>query len=295
MNIFDVLKNEKPVFVLDDIEDKKTKNLIMQINSQMSNFMKYVEEFEDFASSQLNGENNKKIVMAKSLRNVYGNWAAINNAYAMVEKEEKAAISVFENAKAKLVGNLKTLLADSKKLPVVSVYDVFGGDFVYAKKGHTVVILGNNNTAVIEALINDISNKIFVEGNFERVESVELSANYSNIEKNVEECKRAVDEIYYNKPSKEEKILNLIEVMEKAARDLVFFATYKNDIKMIGANMKEVDVYEKELFKKYVPLKKQFTKLLKVSFVDICDLSHNEQEFPTQEFKAVDIDDLFEE
>ena len=30
MEFFDVLRNEKPVFVLDDVEDKKTKALIKQ-------------------------------------------------------------------------------------------------------------------------------------------------------------------------------------------------------------------------------------------------------------------------
>ena len=295
MKIFDVLKNEKPVFVIDDIEDKKTKALITQINSQMIGIVEKLETFNDFADSQLEGDYNRKLVMAKSLQKVYSNWSTINNACAALVKEENDAIKAFEVAKSQLINNLNVLLKDCQKLPVVSAYDVFGDDFAFAKKGHSVVILGNNNIAVIETIIKELENALYVEGNYEKVEPVELKANYSNVEKNVKECKKMIDELYYGKNSKETKLLNLVDAMEEHGENLVFFATYKNDIKNIGCNQKEVDVFEKDLFKKYVPLKKQLSKTLKITFEDICDLSHDEGEFPTQEFSVINDETVEEE
>ena len=286
MTIGDILRNERPVFILDDIEDKKTKALISQINDQMKGLLKKLEEFEVFAESQLDGDYNKKIVMVKSLKQAYSSWVTISNAYNNIAKEESKAISDFNRAREQLITNLNILLNDSKKLPVISSYDVLNGEFVYAKKGQSIIILGGHNTSIVETLINEIKKTFYVEGNFEAVEPIELTANYANVEKNVKECKDGVDEHYGEKPAKGEKVLSLIESMEDAGKKLVFFATFKKHMKEVGCNMKEVDVYERELFKKYVPLKKQLSKLLKVDFTDICDLSVDEAEFPTQEFKA---------
>ena len=288
MKIFDVLKNEKPVFVLDDIENKKTKALITVINEQMSSILDKLETFEEFAKSQLVGGYNEKIVMAKSLQRVYSSWNAVNDACAKLVKEEENAIKTFNSSKDQLINNLKVLLNDCQKFPVVSAYDAFNDDFAFAKKGHNVVILGKNNISIIETIIVELEALLYIEGNYSEVEPIELEVNYSSVEKNVEECKRVVDETFCGKPSKEEKLLNMIENMESAARDLVFFSTFKEDIKMIGCSNKDVDLFERELLKKYVPVKKQLSKLLKVDFIDICNISHNEDEFPTQEFKAFD-------
>ena len=76
--------------------------------------------------------------------------------------------------------------------------------------------------------------------------------------------------------------------MEEVARDLVFFETYKKEILNVGCVAKEVELRQKELMKKYIPLKKQLCKLLKVELIDICDLKAYESEFATQEFKAID-------
>ena len=231
-----------------------------------------------------------KIVIAKSLKKLYSNWATISNACNALKKEEENAINSFINSKKSLINNLKILLNDSKKMPVISSYDVFNGDFALSKKGHAVIILGNNNTAIIETLINELEEKLVVEGNYDGLSEIDLIANYANVEKNVNECKRGVDEFFYNKPSKEEKMLSTISSMEVYGKQLVFFATYKKDILNVGCNVKEVDLFERELFKKYVPLKKQLSKILKVEFLDICDLSHDEGDFPTQEFKTIDED-----
>jgi hypothetical protein len=290
VKIFDVLKSEKPIFILDDIEDKKTKALIPQINSQLSTILSKLDTFNEFAKSQLEGDYNNKIVMAKSLQRVYSNWSAINNVCAGMVREEANAINEFNSAKNQLISNLQILLKDVQKLPVVSAYDVFGDDFAMAKKDHNVVILGNNNIAVIETIINELNKNLYVEGNYNRIEAKELSANYSVVEKNVKECKSGIDAYFYGKTSKEEKLLAIVETMEKAAVDLVFFATYKNDLKAVGCSDKEIDLYEKELLKKYVPLKKQLSKVLKVDFADVCDIPHDETEFATKEFRTIDED-----
>lgn len=288
MEIFDVLKNEKPVFVLDDIEDKKTKSLVTQINGQLSNILSKLDDFNKFAASQLEGEYHKKIVMAKSLQRVYSNWLTVNTACSNIVKEETTAVNSFNAARDQLIANLQMLLKDSLKFPVVSAYDVFGTDFVFAKKGHSVIILGNNNTFIIETIINELNKKLYVEGNYNEIDPVELPANYSDVEKNVADCKRAIDELYYGKTSKEDKLLAMVESMETFAKDLVFFETYKKDLLNIGCVSKEVELRQKELMKKYIPLKKQLCKLLKVELIDICDLKAYESEFATQEFKAVE-------
>ena len=288
MEIFDVLKNEKPVFVLDDIEDKKTKSLITQVNGQLANILTKLDNFKKFADSQLEGEYHKKIVMVKSLQRAYGNWLTMNNACANIVKEEANEINSFNAARDQLINNLQILLKEAVKFPVVSAYDVFGTDFVFAKKGHSIIILGNNNTFIIETIINELNKKLDVVGNYNDIEPIELSANYNDVEKNVAVCKRAIDELYYGKTSKEDKLLSLVSTMEETARDLVFFETYKKDILNVGCAAKEVELRQKELMKKYIPLKKQLCKLLKVELIDICDLKTYENEFATQEFNAVD-------
>ena len=66
MTIEDILKNERPIFILDDIEDKKTKGLISQINDQMKGLLNKLEEFEAFAESQLVGDYNKRLLWLRA-------------------------------------------------------------------------------------------------------------------------------------------------------------------------------------------------------------------------------------
>ena len=54
VKIVDILKNGKPVFVLDDVENKKTKALISSINSQMMSVLDKLEEFKTFSNSAHN-------------------------------------------------------------------------------------------------------------------------------------------------------------------------------------------------------------------------------------------------
>ena len=56
----------------------------------------------------------------------------MNNACANVVKEEANAVNTFNAARDQLISNLNILLKEAAKYPVVSAYDVFGTDFVFA-------------------------------------------------------------------------------------------------------------------------------------------------------------------
>ncbi len=288
MEFFDVLRNEKPVFVLDDVEDKKTKALIKQINEQMSGILRKRDVLLGFVESQLEGDYHKKIVLAKSLKNIYKNWIAIANVCAGLKKDEQTEEAKFNTAKNQLINNLETLLRDSKKLPVVCVYDVFGNDFVFAKKGHNIIVLGDNNKAIIETIINELKNKMDVEGKFDSIEAIELTADYSVVDDNIELCQNAIDEVFANKPAKGEKLIPTLETMQETAQALVLFEKHKESIRFVGCSNKDIDMFERELMKRSVPVMKQLSKLLKVQFKDVCNLGKARDEFATQEFSVID-------
>lgn len=279
MSLFKILKKETSIFLINDIEDKKTKSLIQLINEQLVNILTKFEEFESFASSQLSGEYNKKILMAKSLCEHYNDWPTINNACNLLKNEEAKEISNFLNEKRNLIENLKTLLKDSQKLPVVSAFDVYDDDYFKLKAGHPVIILGGNNTIIIDKLIYDLEQNCIAVGNYDKISPIELNANYSSLESNVSECNNKIDELFYNKKGKYEKLTSLVENMQTIGEKLVFFATYKQELLNVGCSQKEVDLFEKDLLKKYITLKKHLQKALKFEFLDICDIKVNENEY----------------
>ena len=142
--------DNKQFFLIDDVEDKKTKILLGEINTQLDSILSKFDDINSFLDSQLNGDYHTKIVKAKSLQNHYNNWNPIKVACDNLEKEEKHQIDKFISFKNHLINNLKTLLKDSQRLPVVSLFDVINSEFVFVKKGHNVIILGNNNKIVID-------------------------------------------------------------------------------------------------------------------------------------------------
>ena len=297
MELFDLIKKRKEIFVIDDIEDKKTKTLINDINDGLVAIIEKAEEFLEFSKSQLNGEYNHKIAMAKGLNAYYDEWSAISNACANLKKEEEVQISKFDSFKNNVVSKLKTLLTDCSKLPVVSAYDVFDGDFIASKEGHVIIILGKNNTQIIETIIDKLQNEFVVTGNYDDVAKATLKANYITVDNNVKLCKEKIDEVLGDKASKADKMLAVVDTMEDIARDLVFFETYKAEMISIGCTSKEVDVYEKNLLKKYVPLKKQLQKVLKIKFGDISHVFVNEEEYSessTNDDIAFDFNDFLD-
>jgi len=289
MKLLELLQNKENLFIIDDIEDKKTKILVDKINTQLVNSLDKKIEFEKFAASQLEGAYHDKLVMAKSLKNYYEAWNAINVANANLEKEEANELSKFETFKNNLINDLNTLLKDSLKLPVICAYDVVGGEFYLPKKDHAIIVLGHNNTFVIENIIKEIEEFLQVKGNFSLVEAKELTANYVNVDKNVKTCKDVISELSFSKSSKMEKLYDAVDAMSESAKKIVFFETYKEEMKKLGCSNKEIDLLEKELFKKYAPLKKQLQKVLKVKFVTITDIVVEDANYENQFTREYDL------
>lgn len=278
MNILEILNSGEVVFA-EEVESKKIRAQVTAVNKNFTDMAATANEFAEYASSQLNGTEHRRIVMAKSLRNYYPNWQALKVAYEGVAKEEQAKIANYNATKAKLIASLQTLLKDSQKEAVVSYYDIFNGEFTKCQEGHEILILGARNTQVIETMIQGLEENLVVAGHFEEIEAQEIDANYSNVERNVNMCKEQAQQMYGNKPGKLGKVEISISTMEEVGKKVVFFETYKNDLLSIGCPPKAIADYEKSFEKQYVPLKKSLQKELRFEFVEICDIVADETSY----------------
>ena len=125
MDLLTLLNQNERILLEDNIEDKKVKTLIGQINREIVDLMDAKQKFEEFAQSQLNGEYHNKIVMAKSLMLHYANWTAMLNAASKLEQEEQTLIVDFQNRKNKILADIHTVIKASEKSPVICAYDCF--------------------------------------------------------------------------------------------------------------------------------------------------------------------------
>lgn len=295
MKLLDILKNKEELFIIDDIEDKKTKALVKDLNASLVNIVVEYEDFLAFAASQLSGEYHQKLVNLKSLNEHYETWNGIKQAFNLAQKEEENRINKLYSNKSLLINKLKSLQNDCQKsLPVIATYHLSNGELVSSRAEHETVILGNHNTNIIEDIIAELDRDIVVEGNFDKVYATELSANYTIVENNVNMCNERINELFENKPGKAEKLFAIVNSMIVAAENLVFFETYKPTMLEVGCPNKDVDLLQKEYLKKYVPLKKQLQKALKVSFADICDIIVDENEYQNEEVGNDDFDSSLE-
>ena len=280
MKLVEILKNKEALFIIDDVEDKKTKALVKDINNALISLVQEYEDFLSFAASQLSGEYHEKIVNVKSLQDHYVDWNGIKIAFAAIKREEENKINSLYSNKSALINKLKALMADSQKsLPVIATYHLSNGELVTSRGEHETIILGNHNTNIIIDIIEELERDIVVEGNFDKVEAREIEANYSVVDNNVETCNQRIEELFASKPAKGEKLHSTIDFMIVAAENLVFFETYKQTMLDVGCPTKDVDILEKDLLKKYVPLKKQLQKALKITFEDICNVVVDETEY----------------
>ena len=280
MKLVEILKNKEALFIIDDVEDKKTKALVKDINNALINLVQEYDDFLSFSASQLSGEYHDKIVNVKSLHEHYVEWNGVKVALASVKKEEETKINSLYANKAATINKLKTLMTDSQKsLPVIATYHLSNGELVTSRGEHETIILGNHNTNIIVDIIEELERDIVVEGNFDKVEARDIEANYSVVDTNVEICKQRIEELFAAKPAKGEKLYSTIDFMIAAAENLVFFETYKQTMLDVGCPSKDVDTLEKDLLKKYVPLKKQLQKALKVTLEDICNVVVDETEY----------------
>lgn len=289
MKLLEILKNNGELFIVDDIEDKKTKALVKDINTSILNLYTEYKDFLTFAANQLSGEYHQKLVYLKSLYDHYDDWNGIKLAFNNAKKEEENKINKLYSNKTTLINKLKSLQLDCQKsLPVISVYHLSNGELVNSRAEHETIILGNHNANIIEDIISELDKDIVVTGNFEKVGQMELNVNFTIVDNNVELCANRIEELFANKPAKADKITSIVDSMVLAAENLVFFETYKSTLLDVGCSNKDVDVFEKDLLKKYVPLKKQLQKLLKVSFEDICNIVVDENDYQIEESESFD-------
>ena len=276
MNILELLKIGEVVFAEDAVESKKMQTLVATINSNFAQMAQAIVNFDEYANSQLNGEVNHKIVMAKSLINYYPAWQGLKLACDEVAKEEGKKIAEYTATKTTLINNLKALMQAVAKEPAVSNYDLFEGDYKKCKEGHEVIILGQHNTGIIEDMISNFEAELVVSGHYEEVEAKELTANYINVTQNVDMCTIQANSIYANKPNKVQKILASVATMQEIGQKVVFFETYVKDMVIVGVKDKDIANVRKNFEKQYIPLKKSLQKELKVNFVEICDIATDE-------------------
>ena len=281
MNILNILENGELVFVEDAVESKKMRQLVEATNKSFTDMSNEIREFNEFANSQLKGEYHNKLVMAKSLKEYYTSWQAINLAYDAISKEEQKAIEKYTAAKTRLLNNLKTLAKETQREVAVSSYDLYDGEFKKCDEGHEVLILGAHGAEILDNMINNLNESLVVSGHFDEIEPKELDANYVIVKNNVSMCKQRSSELYGNKPNKLAKVDMTIVTMEEIGKKVVFFVTFKNDLLEIGCNPKFVNNYEKNLIKQYVPLKKTLQKELKVDFEEICNIVVDEATYPS--------------
>ena len=272
----------------DEIEDKKIRSLVTSVNDILANAVVELDAFENFANSQLSGAYNHKLVMAKSLRHTYDTWGAVATAYENLQREETTQVNNFYAFKTKLISSLNELLKVCAKSPVVSTYDVYKNKLKKCEEGHNIIILGTHNTDVITTIIEDLEKKLTVSGHFTELDPQDLTANYSIVDKNVQVCTEKLNEMYGNKPGKLQKFLDAVNKMEEIGQKVVFYLTYKADLENIGCPKKELDLYEKNLVKNYMPLKKLLQKTCRYDFEEICDIVVDENDFATADEENLD-------
>lgn len=278
MNILNILKEKKSLFVLDEIENKKMQNLINAVNKNMLDMADALASFKEYKHSQLKGELHTQIVMVKSLLNEYPTWQVMIDLNNAMHNQERSKVADFENRKARLLNSLKTLLVETKNNPVVSLYDIYNDEYQLCDEGHEVIILGTHNSEIIERAINELNDQLRVSGNYEELTGVELQGDYSNVLRNAEMCY----DVLANgkiKAGKVKKIKPVVDEMIECGKKVVKFATYKQCLTEIGVKEKDVQTMEKTLAKFYIPLKKFLQKELGVAFVDICNVVVNEDTY----------------
>lgn len=286
--VLTILRNNEEIFIEDEIEDKKVRSLVASVNENLANAVVELDAFENFANSQLSGAYNHKLVMAKSLRHSYDTWGAVATAYENLQREETKEVNDFYAFKTKLINSLNELLKVSAKSPIVSAYDVYKNKLKKCEEGHNIIILGSHNTDVITTIVEDLEKKLNVAGHFTELDPKDLTANYSIVDKNVQVCTEKLNELYGNKAGKLQKFLDAVNKMEEVGQKVVFFLTYRAELENIGCAKKELDNYEKNLVKNYMPLKKLLQKTCKYDFEEICDIVVDENDFVTADEENLD-------
>lgn len=288
MKAIDLLKSQDNILLVDSNESKKVQALSSTLNELMVEMNNQINSFEKFKDSQLNGEYNDKIVIAKSLANFFkdNKQLKVELAVQALENEEKAQINQYYTVKTKLLETIRNIINNSTKEAVVCNYDLFEGEFAKCETNHEIIILNGRNTTVLETLYSELDTELIVNGNFETIEPQSVDYSLDTLNRNIDLCRRKNNEIFGSKTGKLNKINSVIEKLKEVGERVVSFYSYKSSLEIIGCNPKGIKDYENELSKAYIPLKKTLQKELKIELEDICNVTVNEDEY-----QSVDIDE----
>lgn len=283
MKALELLKSQTPLLLENETHGKKTKVLASSLNQLMLEMNNQIISFQAYSNSVLNGELSNKIIIAKSLAEFFaGNkLLKVDLVAENLRNQEKAKINEFYLVKTKLLDTIRMLIKETSKEAAVSNFDIFEGNFVKCEIGHEIIILGDRNKNVLKTLLKELDEQLTIYGNFDKIVTQTVDFNLSTLNKNIELCRRKANEIYGAKPSKLNKIEAFISKLEETGKQVVAFHTYKEALIEIGCNEKNVNAYEHELKKIYIPLKKTLAKELKIEIEYISNVAVNEEEYPT--------------
>lgn len=280
MKSLEFLKNQENIFP-EELQSKKIRKIVKKLRKLIIEMDKQIRLFTEYKNSQLEGDLAGAIIVSKSLADFFAN-NKILRVDLIAEKyrnEEKAKLNCFYTAKNNLLDGLKLLLRESQKEAVVSCYDVFEGEYQKCESGHEVVILNGRNNDVIETFIRDIDEYVVLSGNYDNLSIQEVDFNTEVLDRNIALCNRKNEEFYGTKPGRKNKVQSVINKLYEVGKQVVAFYTYKETLLEIGCKKKNLKLYENELSKSYIPLKKILQKEFKIQLEDICDVVVNEEQF----------------
>lgn len=285
MNIVEILANGNTLFAEVPSKNKKVDSLVADTNALLANLYALEQETKEFLNSQVSGDRNTLIVAAKTLQNFYeGNkLLKVETLVANLQKEEQAKLAELANLKAKVLANLTLIQKDTKTDAVTSNYDLFDGDLAQCQEGHEVLILGEHGGAILENIIEQVTNEFVLESNFDSIPAGEFQYSMDTVQANVALCEEKANELFGAKPDKVAKQMAVVEKMVESAKAVVAFFSAKDMLTRLGCNPKALKAYEGALSKAYIPYKKTLEKTLKVELNDICAVEIDEEMFPASE------------
>lgn len=280
MKALELLKNQINILP-EEMQSKRIKPLAKTFGTLISQMDSEVRSFAEFKEDQTNGELSNKIIIAKSLAEFFKNnkILRVDLVAESYRTQEKSKMAQFYAVKTKLLDTLRLILKESQKEAVVSSFDIYEGSFQQCENGHEIIILNGRNSNVLDHLIKEFDEYIVVSGGYDSLDAQEVDYNTEVLDRNIELCKRKNEEINGAKSGKQNKFEAVINKLEEVGKQVVAFYTYKDTLLEIGCNSKNVKIYENELSKAYVPLKKLLQKEFKIELEDICEVVVNEEEY----------------
>ena len=290
MKALDLIKGNEKLLLEEAVESKKIKALSHEINELIVAMNTEINKFAQFKQSQIDGDFHYHAIVAKSLAEFFkGNkHLRVEDAVAKFESLEKQSMSSYYQTKTKLLSALNSLIKETTKEAAVSYFDLFEGELRKCEEGHEIIILGDRNNILLRYIVEELDNALIVSGHFAELEAQGVDYNLDTLNRNIELCTRKNNEVYGTKAGKLAKIQIMIDKLNSVGNNVVAFYTYKDALLDIGCNPKGVKAYGNELSKEYIPLKKGLQKEFKIELEDICDITVNEDSFPTADTNSIE-------